>query len=432
LQISHGGQYKCQAGFRSLTAETETSLIVNIPTPTVSVTTADDRTYAGSNLTLVCTITLDRVLVGANLSVNIIWTGPHGERLLDNGRITVTDANKDADDAYSSTVVFTPLHVMDNGGYSCGASVNHTSEFISSSDLVTDPVRINVKVITVIMVNPDSTRGTVVAGNLVSISCMITDVDSLEVTISYTLTAQRNNASILTTSNDYIVHNFTARVSDAGIYICEVTITSPLLDEPIMSSETAALTIQIPAPELTIIRDPDLSVTLRHGDPLSLTCIIQLDPAVDIDVTVVGTLSGQGIQDSGGTVEHDRSRSGEYQIKKTIATLTASKYVYYTCNVTVSPVREVMYVEHGRRTVSQLNVTVGKFLNCLTLYHVGLQTWDLISACVYRTFTSQAVLLLAQLVIPYNLYCHYHQFFFRVCHVLLIAWRMFSAKCNQD
>ena len=41
--------------------------------------------------------------------------------------------------------------------------------------------------------------------------------------------------------------------------------------------------------------DPDDSVTLHHGDHLNLTCTVALDPAVDIDVTVTGTLSGKGI-----------------------------------------------------------------------------------------------------------------------------------------
>ena len=116
----------------------------------------------------------------------------------------------------------------------------------------------------------------------------------------------------------------------------------------------------VPAPALTMSRDPDNSMTLRHGDPLHLTCIIELDLAVDIDVNVVGTLSGQGIQTSSGTVEPIHSRV--YQIKKTIVSLKASKSTEYTCNATVSPDPRVVNIISSEKTCSVLNIAIGKSL----------------------------------------------------------------------
>ena len=105
-------------------------------------------------------------------------------------------------------------------------------------------------------------------------------------------------------------------------------------------------------------RDPDGSVTLRHGDPLNLTCTIELDKAVDINVTVSGALSGQGIHDPRGTAQ--LVRSAVYQIRKTISSLTAAKSAVYTCNATVSPAQEIMNVRASEKNISTLSISVGK------------------------------------------------------------------------
>ena len=112
----------------------------------------------------------------------------------------------------------------------------------------------------------------------------------------------------------------------------------------------------VPIPLLTLDRDPDASVTLRHGDHLTLTCIIQLDPAVDTNVTVTGTLSGPGIHDYRSTAQ--LVHSAVYQIRKTIASLTSAKSAVYTCNATVSP--NSRYVEASDKNCSMLNISVGK------------------------------------------------------------------------
>ena len=104
-------------------------------------------------------------------------------------------------------------------------------------------------------------------------------------------------------------------------------------------------------------RDPDGSVTLRHGDPLKLTCTIELNAAVDIAVIVSGTLSGPGIQIP-SSVEYVHSR--EYQIKETITSLEAARSSVYACSVTVSPGQGVMNVRASERNHITLTVTVGK------------------------------------------------------------------------
>ena len=111
-------------------------------------------------------------------------------------------------------------------------------------------------------------------------------------------------------------------------------------------------------------RDPDgteNSVPLHHGDPLNLTCTIELNPAVDIDVIVSGALSGQGIQDPEGKVEYIQSRE-LYQMKRTIASLEAAQSTVYTCTATVKPGQGVVNVQESERNRTILTVTVGKSL----------------------------------------------------------------------
>ena len=127
-----------------------TYLHSTVPSPTVTVTADNDLIYyAGSNLTLICIITVNGVddLTGTT-TINHTWIGPRGNALINgrhNRRITVTDAIEGVNGTYSSMVLLTPLHISDTGNYSCQADVSHMSEFISLSDVGTSQLMINVK-----------------------------------------------------------------------------------------------------------------------------------------------------------------------------------------------------------------------------------------------------------------------------------------------
>ena len=118
----------------------------------------------------------------------------------------------------------------------------------------------------------------------------------------------------------------------------------------------ADLYTTVATPVLSVSRDG--SVTLRHGDPLNLTCTIELDPAVDINVTVSGALRGQGIDNLMGTLKHISLRI--YEIKKTVTSLRAARSTVYTCNATVSPGPGNMNVRGSEKNSSTLNISVGK------------------------------------------------------------------------
>ena len=105
-----------------------------VPSPTV-VVTHNRRSvfnYAGSMLTLNCTITLPlTILSNVTVPVNsVIWTGPHGQ-LMPKNRTTVSRVQELSSDIYTSEVVFNNLLTYDNGTYSCKANASHSSPFIN-------------------------------------------------------------------------------------------------------------------------------------------------------------------------------------------------------------------------------------------------------------------------------------------------------------
>ena len=124
----------------------------------------------------------------------------------------------------------------------------------------------------------------------------------------------------------------------------------------------------VPPPTLSVSRDPDASVTLRHGDPLTLTCSIQLDPnpAVDSNVVVTGQLEGKEGSDSTAVM----ATAGEYKILLYIPSLRAAFSDVYTCTATVEPGSGVMYVQSSESSHS-LNITVGN--QQLLIYILGIR-----------------------------------------------------------
>ena len=113
----------------------------------------------------------------------------------------------------------------------------------------------------------------------------------------------------------------------------------------------------VPPPTLAMSRDPDATVTLHNGDPLTLTCTIQLDPAVvDSDVVVIGSLGGPRGR---STTMPVMDSAGVYRITLNISSLLATLSDTYTCTATVMPAQGVVNVT-GSESHSSLDITVGK------------------------------------------------------------------------
>ena len=81
--------------------------------------------YAGSQLTLTCSIVLDSTLFHllGDLVVRVVWTGPGNGMLSSDGHITVSPASYLGATTFASTVIFNTLLTSDAGTYTCEAVV---------------------------------------------------------------------------------------------------------------------------------------------------------------------------------------------------------------------------------------------------------------------------------------------------------------------
>ena len=106
-------------------------------------------------------------------------------------------------------------------------------------------------------------------------------------------------------------------------------------------------------------RDPDANVTLHHGDNLTLTCTIQLDPAVvDSNVVVTGNLGGPGGNST--TIMPVIDSTGVYRITLDIPSLLATLSDTYTCTATVMHGPGVVNVMSSSESHSSVDITVGE------------------------------------------------------------------------
>ncbi len=123
----------------------------------------------------------------------------------------------------------------------------------------------------------------------------------------------------------------------------------------------------VPAPGVAISREPDSGTTLRHGDSLTLTCDITLDPAVDSEVAVTASWTGPGGPITAGV--SDMTGSGlAYQSTLTLSSLTSSDAGDYNCTASVDSTFNT-----GSEGSATLGITIGKYVvvNCDNCLHVA-------------------------------------------------------------
>jgi len=94
--------------------------VVNILPPGV------ESAYAGSQLTLTCSIVVNSILFPTlgDLVVTSVWSDPGGGMFSSDGRITVSPASQQGiTTTFTSTVMFNTLRTSDAGTYTCEATV---------------------------------------------------------------------------------------------------------------------------------------------------------------------------------------------------------------------------------------------------------------------------------------------------------------------
>ena len=85
--------------------------------------------YAGSILTLICTITIDEQLMSAGNMVMVTSTWMKDDLISSNSqRITISEHNQSTNE-YINTLSFNTLRISDAGNYTCKANISHSSLF---------------------------------------------------------------------------------------------------------------------------------------------------------------------------------------------------------------------------------------------------------------------------------------------------------------
>jgi len=102
--------------------------VLPVPVPVVNIFPPGvESAYAGSQLTLICSIVLDFTTLFSilgDLVVTSVWTGPSSGVLSGDGRVTVSPASQQGiTTTFTSTVMFNTLRISDAGTYTCEATV---------------------------------------------------------------------------------------------------------------------------------------------------------------------------------------------------------------------------------------------------------------------------------------------------------------------
>ena len=113
-----------------------------VPVPTVDIFPSGGASaYAGSQLTLNCSIVLDSTLffILGDLVVASMWSDPGGGMLSSDGRVMVSPASQQGiTTTFTSTVMFNTLRTSDAGTYTCEVTVAPRG---STAGTVTNGVR---------------------------------------------------------------------------------------------------------------------------------------------------------------------------------------------------------------------------------------------------------------------------------------------------
>ena len=97
-----------------------------MPTPTLDLSVPSGPLYEGTSQTLTCTISLPDT-VNTNVTVTVQWT--HNDTMTD---VMISDVSN-LRSTFISTLTLSPLSMTDAGQYSCVATADSSSQYISTS-----------------------------------------------------------------------------------------------------------------------------------------------------------------------------------------------------------------------------------------------------------------------------------------------------------
>ena len=134
------------------------------------------------------------------------------------------------------------------------------------------------------------------------------------------------------------------RVSIADVPNLSLHFLSPSILPPVTSDS------------VNTTRSPSIE-TLYTADPLNLTCVTKVNPAVDVPVVVTHQWTGRGVSSS--SVSGVTSSGHTYTSMVMFNSLLSSHSGTYTCSSTVSPVGSPVFIESEAVKTSSITFSAG-------------------------------------------------------------------------
>ena len=129
--------------------------------------------------------------------------------------------------------------------------------------------------------------------------------------------------------------------------------------------------IVVPAPMVTIIRDPELPVQFFTGHRLVLTCVIELIPEIDSYVAITSQWRGHSSltdQDRRVIVSDLEGVQLMYNTSVTINETQTADSGSYVCTAEISPLPGVMSLIESPSVTETITISVG---TCITrIFHL--------------------------------------------------------------
>ena len=170
------------------------------------------------------------------------WLGPP------DGRTPVDDSSPRLNiisDATSSQLQFRPVQQSDNGSYSCSATTNGLALTSEAVIIVVNGTRPSMvflcKCLFLSLAPPVSVLisdggATPTAGQNYQLTCSVTGAENLNAVITYRWTSNDGSGQSQVGTNSSTLSFTPLRLSDAGSYVCGVTITSSYLSSDITAA----------------------------------------------------------------------------------------------------------------------------------------------------------------------------------------------------
>ena len=103
-----------------------------VPTPSVSLSVPSGPLYEGTSQTLTCTVTLPEP-VDSNVTVGVVWRF-NSTPVDPSARVQISPVYSTRS-PFTSTLTLSPLSMSDDGQFSCEATADSESQYITASSL---------------------------------------------------------------------------------------------------------------------------------------------------------------------------------------------------------------------------------------------------------------------------------------------------------